>query len=175
MGLYFAYGSNLNIKQMQMRCPASTPVKRLTVHDWKLVFRGVADVTPRKGMKLEGALWEITDECEEALDLYEGVEGGMYRKQYFDYEDQEVLVYLMNERGVMPPGDFYVHVIREGYKDFGIPMDSLDAAVNEAWKDKRPTPALKVRRSREASRGIKRYSNVIEGEYRLLKGPNHIG
>lgn len=144
--LYWAYGSNLNIAQMRLRCPAAVPLEALTVANLVLRFRGVADVGYLTGAHCEGALWAITPECEEALDDYEGVGrggwGGLYRKCYFDYTDPEtghthkVLYYKMNRGGIMPPSEGYLDCIIEGYGDFGIDTARLKRAVEHAWRRK---------------------------------------
>ncbi|MDR3502950.1 MAG: gamma-glutamylcyclotransferase [Legionella sp.] len=154
--LYFAYGSNLNIEQMVKRCPDSMPIKRLKIDDFRLVFRGVADIEYQQGASVEGALWEISQADEDVLDRYEGVDLYLYSKEYFDYNGEEVLCYTMNENGIMPPNDYYAHVIRVGFNDFDIPHDTLDAALNESWAYKNPTRYLKKRRYRERNRGLKR-------------------
>ena len=41
--LYGAYGSNLNIGQMGVRCPNAEPVGSLVLHGWELKFRGVLE------------------------------------------------------------------------------------------------------------------------------------
>jgi hypothetical protein len=144
--LYWAYGSNLNKRQMQKRCPAAVPLEALTVENLVLRFRGVADVGYLTGAFAEGALWLITPECERALDSYEGVvpgnHGGLYRKVYFDYTDPDsgethkVLYYKMNRSGIMPPGESYLDSIIEGYADFGIDTHRLVKAVEHSWRKK---------------------------------------
>ena len=44
MIFYAAYGSNLNLKQMKSRCPNSKPFGKIILNDWRLVFKGVADL-----------------------------------------------------------------------------------------------------------------------------------
>jgi len=141
--LYWAYGSNLNKRQMLRRCPAAVPLEALTVENLILRFRGVADVAYRTGARCEGALWAITPDCEKALDSYEGAgPSGLYRKCYFDYVDPEsgeahqVLYYKMNRQGIMPPGERYLDCIIEGYADFGIDPQRLKNAVEHAWRRK---------------------------------------
>lgn len=144
--LYWAYGSNLNIEQMNYRCPAAVPIEPLTVKNLVLRFRGVADVAYLTGAHCEGGLWEITDECEDALDDYEGVGprgfGGLYRKCYFDYADPDtgeihkVLYYKMNRTGIMPPSEGYLDCIVKGYADFGIDTERLRKAVDHSWRRK---------------------------------------
>lgn len=132
--LYFAYGSNLNIEQMDKRCPAAKPVTGIIIPNWRLVFRGYADIEPCENATLLGGLWEITKECEKTLDRYEGVNGGLYRKCYFKYQDQDVLFYRMNETGIYYPAPWYIEVIKEGYDDFGLDLADLSAAVDHAYK-----------------------------------------
>ena len=40
MKYYLAYGSNLNIQQMAVRCPGARAVGTATIRDFKLAFRG---------------------------------------------------------------------------------------------------------------------------------------
>lgn len=138
--LYFAYGSNLNIEQMSRRCPEATPVCKLSMPDWRLCFRGVADIEYAPGESVQGGLWRITGADEAALDSYEGVSSKLYLKDYFtigftDADGQErrekVLVYLMGREGGQydPPGVYYLNTIRQGYKDFDLEETRLDETV----------------------------------------------
>ena len=76
---YIAYGSNLNLEQMADRRPTARVVRATVLDDYQLVFRGVATIVPRPGAKVPVAIWEIDEECEEALDIYEGYPH-LYRK-----------------------------------------------------------------------------------------------
>lgn len=144
--LYFAYGSNLNIEQMKRRAPGATPLGPLMLKGWRLVFRGVADVTPDSRATCPGGVWRITEEDERKLDLYEGVRGGLYRKEYIPirkFEGTEwMLIYVMNSDGVFPPSEGYLQGIVDGYAHFELDHKAkhlLDEAVQMAWDDKRPT------------------------------------
>ena len=64
---YWAYGSNLCVEHMRRRCPRAQKICRLDVPGLALVFRGVADVTIRRGALVQGGLWKITRECERLL------------------------------------------------------------------------------------------------------------
>ena len=37
---YLAYGSNLNIRQMALRCPTAKPVGTAVIKDYELLFKG---------------------------------------------------------------------------------------------------------------------------------------
>ena len=72
--LYFAYGSNINLEQMEHRCPDALLVGPVTLQNYELQFRGsgFATVSPKKGSVVHGLLWKLTPKSEQALDRYEG-------------------------------------------------------------------------------------------------------
>jgi gamma-glutamylcyclotransferase len=136
MTLYFAYGSNLNLRQMQYRCPAATPLDKVYLRGTRLVFRGVADVVFEDDATCPGGIWDITEECEDALDRYEGCNDqgtGMYRKEYIDVPGfGETLVYVMNSTGICPPSVGYYNGIVQGYRDFGLSLRRLKIALKHS-------------------------------------------
>lgn len=150
--LYFAYGSNLNVRQMSHRCPTAKKVKPLPVYGAKLVFRGVADIetTDNPADVVLGGLWRITRRDEEALDRYEGVRSGMYTRETFYIRDKSrhwhpVLYYKMNSKGIFPPSEGYLASIVRGYLDFGLDLTKLDEAVRSSWNDKNKTDDMRQR------------------------------
>ena len=60
---YFAYGSNLCVRQMAQRCPEAVNPRRavLSDHDWLINQRGVATVEPLHGTKVHGVVWDLSD------------------------------------------------------------------------------------------------------------------
>jgi gamma-glutamylcyclotransferase (GGCT)/AIG2-like uncharacterized protein YtfP len=137
MSYYFAYGSNLNKAQMAMRCPNAVAVGKMVLPDARLVFRNVADVEYDEGSEVHGGLWRITKRCERALDRYEGVSAGLYRKAYIEIEltvkgkrvARKCLLYVMNSEGYSRPGYWYLGTIRKGYLDFGLDTSRLREAI----------------------------------------------
>ena len=91
MKLYFAYGSNLNHEQMQLRCKDAEYIKNIFLESYKLSFcavsrdYGVANVVKKSGSKVPGGLWKISEEDEKVLDDYEGYPN-LYSKEYFNTE-----------------------------------------------------------------------------------------
>jgi len=163
--LYWAYGSNLHVERMVARCRNAEPLSKLYLAG-RLVFRGVADVIgpEREGELIAGGLWRITPECEEALDQYEGVNRyvparGMYVKKYLTLrvngEVQKCLYYQMTSNGVMPPGEGYLNIIRQGYRDFGLNRDLLEEAVAYAYTRKDKGPQERSRYARMIAAGDK--------------------
>lgn len=138
--LYFAYGSNLSMAGMAGRCPGSLPVGTAMLQDWRLTFRGVADVEPSDGDIVFGALWTCPPRDVASLDSYEGVAGGFYRREWLTVQAEagpvKALVYVMNpedldNRSLPSPG--YFNTIVNGYEDFGLPIDSLDEALRVTY------------------------------------------
>ena len=61
---YLAYGSNLNIPQMQRRCPTAKIVGVAEIEDYELLFKGsktgsYLTIEPKKGAMVPVAVWEI--------------------------------------------------------------------------------------------------------------------
>ena len=129
--LYFAYGSNLNRDGMASRCPDSEPLHRAVLEDWVLTFRGVADVKPHDGGVAHGALWEISHRDLARLDRYEGWPS-LYRRELlpvrFGDEELRAITYVMNDDYAGLPSPLYYRTILHGYKQWGLPLDALEAA-----------------------------------------------
>lgn len=144
--LYLAYGSNLNKEQMSYRCPDALPLIGCVANGWRLVFRGVADITPDKASNLPVGLWRITSECEAALDRYEGYPR-LYRKEYITlgawagmWRGETAMTYVMNHDSIAPPSQIYLKTIAEGYRDFKLPMTSLQKEVRWSVDNERLFP-----------------------------------
>lgn len=167
---YWAYGSNLSIRQMLRRCPRAIKYGPMSVKDCALVFRGVADVTVRKDCTTPGGLWQITPECERSLDQFEGVASRVYMKRYFRITIQDkkytCLFYQMRaSRGIMPPSISYLDTIAQGYADFGLDPSILNTYLQESWEAKELTEHLLDRHERRGSPQLARsMPPVVEDE-----------
>lgn len=82
MPLYFAYGSNMDIDAMAMRCPRSTPVglARLPRYRFALMRQGFATVIRDPRSTVWGLLWTLALSDVPALDRWEDVSRGLYTK-----------------------------------------------------------------------------------------------
>ena len=139
---YFAYGSNINLEQMAVRCPAATPVCPVVLDDYRLAFRscsshyGVATIIPAQGEKVYGLLWQIIPRCERALDLYESFPR-LYNKERITVGDRDgnrhsVMVYIMTREFSLDPAEphqSYFAGIIQGYKQNGLPVRPLFEAL----------------------------------------------
>jgi gamma-glutamylcyclotransferase len=133
--LYFAYGANLNLEGMSWRCPGAKLVGPATLPDYRLIFRGVADIVRKGGCSVPGAVWELTPDCEKALDRFEGFPT-LYRKRdvllKLDGAPAAPMAYVMRGGKISAPWPGYEATIREGYRALGLDMAALDAAVAHA-------------------------------------------
>lgn len=143
--LYGAYGSNMNLEQMAHRCPKAKVVGVGILENYKLTFRGrykgVANIEPCKGRKVPIVLWEITEDCERALDLYEGYPS-LYIKEKVEVKlkgkVKTVMVYIMAKEYtnmVAAPMEYYFNVIAAGYSDNGIDSKPLQIAYSECLSE----------------------------------------
>ncbi len=154
MRLYGAYGSNLNIKQMQKRCPNSYPIGSIYLDGWELVFKGVADLEKKSGSLTLMGIYEITKSCEKLLDIYEEYPL-VYRKtkikKKIEGSVREIMFYKMNKKyEYAAPTIKYFKVIEEGFKHWNgsikilqnscfhsIDNDTSKGYKSVNWKDKK--------------------------------------
>lgn len=140
---YFAFGSNL--KKERQRCKNSTFHCIGELKDHRLAFRAVqgslsiwngavATVVPSPGDSVWGAVWKVTQEDVEALNIQENVAGGTYKPVGVDIHTadgavlQDCLTYVRqpinDEEGL--PSKAYISVITIGAKEVGLPQEYLD-------------------------------------------------
>ena len=130
---YFAYGSNLNKKQMLERCPDSKPKFIATLHNYKLIFAGwsrkwrggVTSIKPFRDKRVPGAIYEISDVCLRRLDKYEGYPNDYNRLNVTvineDGDAVEALTHIkLRQSEETPPSKEYLAVLHQGYRDWGI-------------------------------------------------------
>lgn len=129
--LYFAYGSNLSHSQMDARCPGHRPLRPHRLDGHRLVLRGVADIAVDPEAAVEGAIYEITEEHEATLSGFEGVPN-VYDRRWFETDEGRVLFYQMVSPAYREPREGYVETIETGYRDWGLPTDTLERAKREA-------------------------------------------
>jgi len=134
--LYFAYGSNLNLDQMQIRCPRAKPLCRADLPGFRLVFKTHADVIPDPRGRVIGAVYEITAECERALDRYEGFPSYYVKRTILTADGREAMFYVMTpRRTLMLPSESYLDCIKRGYQDWGLEPRPLATALR--WTERR--------------------------------------
>ena len=142
MMLYFAFGSNLNQKQMKRRCRDSKYIGCYSLKNYKLVFRnyflggGVADVQKKKNSSVLGAIYKISKKDERELDIYEDFPK-TYIKKYFRLLGKKVMFYYMPKKTKhVLPSKRYLNLIIQGYKDCGYRNNYIVISKNKKIKVK---------------------------------------
>lgn len=139
--IYAAYGSNMNISQMEKRCPAAEKICVGTLNDYQLEFRGggVATIIPEQGSDVPIVLWNITRGCEKVLDIYEGYPRLYIKKEIsINVNDTKynAMAYIMTEeyaKRQSPPSNEYFKAIRDGYRDNEIDPAPLNKALERSY------------------------------------------
>ncbi len=112
---------------MSTRCPNAKPIESIILSGYKLEFRRVATIkhTNKPEDKLGCGLWDITEQCEKSLDIYEGFPN-VYSKKIIKLDDgRNVMTYIMNNGVISSPTFKYFNTIRQGFKDFDLPKNLL--------------------------------------------------
>ncbi|MCV7280733.1 poly-gamma-glutamate hydrolase family protein [Mycolicibacterium flavescens] len=128
---YFAYGSNLNVTQMALRCPDAVDPRpaKLADHDWLINERGVATVEPFDGSEVHGVLWRLSDRDLAVLDSAEGVPVRYRRDRLVVHTADgpaEAWVYIDHRVEPGPPRPGYLERIIDGAEHHGLPQRWVD-------------------------------------------------
>jgi phage replication-related protein YjqB (UPF0714/DUF867 family) len=128
---YFAYGSNLCVRQMALRCPDAINPRPATLadHDWLINERGVATVQPFDGSLVHGVIWQLSDHDLATLDSAEGVPVRYRRDRLTVHTDEgpgEAWVYIDHRVDPGPPRPGYLERIIDGATHHGLPQRWVD-------------------------------------------------
>ncbi|MDO4306960.1 MAG: gamma-glutamylcyclotransferase family protein [Eubacteriales bacterium] len=144
---YIAYGSNLNISQMRMRCPGARIIGTSEIKDYQLLFKGsktgsYLTIEPKEGSSVPVAVWSVTAEDEAALDRYEGFPAFYYKKEMElpikgiksgKVRIRNTFVYIMHEdRPLGLPSNYYLAICLQGYRSFGFDKKVLAQAYADS-------------------------------------------
>jgi hypothetical protein len=126
---YFAYGMNTNTAQMAVRCPGARPLGRAVLYGHEFRFSRHADIIENPEFNTEGVLWEITADCELALDALEGFPSYYLKKQvnvFYNGTPVECMTYYMNnDYPDELPSDGYLAMLREGYRKYNVDTNQI--------------------------------------------------
>jgi gamma-glutamylcyclotransferase (GGCT)/AIG2-like uncharacterized protein YtfP len=131
---YFSYGMNTNLTQMARRCPRAVSLGSAVLPGFRFEFKQFATVVPDVETDTFGVVWEITDDCEDALDILEGFPK-YYTKQMvtvlIDGIPHTAMTYLMYpDEELFYPSKSYLNMLIEGYEAHGISLDQLNDAID---------------------------------------------
>lgn len=139
---------------MQRRCPGSKPLGPAKLPHYGLVFDGVsknwslaasANVVPREGAVVWGALYEVTEEHLAFLDKFEHAPVNYHRElvavEGVTLGRQEAIVYLREAREPGLPSKAYLETILKGARENNIPPDYRTSIVELAQDAKEDAKA----------------------------------
>jgi gamma-glutamylcyclotransferase len=115
MPRYFAYGSNMDGRQMEQRCPVARFLCVARLADHRLAFTrysrergcGVADIIPKAGECVWGVVYELSESDLSRLDCYEGYKPGSHA-QGNAYNREKVAVFAGGRAGEVLSAYAYV-------------------------------------------------------------------
>jgi hypothetical protein len=139
MGLYAAYGSNMDPDQMLRRCPSSPHVGTGWIRGWRLTFGAeeygwegaLATLVPVEDDSpgVFVALYDLTPADEKALDAWEGADSGLYRKLNLGVHtlggDVVAYVYALDAFEGGLPSARYLGALADAAQAAGAPADYL--------------------------------------------------
>lgn len=103
---------------MAERCPGARIVDGAVLADHAFVItdEGYANVPPAPGQAVFGLLWDISRDHETALDQYEGVRPGLYRKEHVAVTTTggqivQALIYLASATATGRPKPGYLELV----------------------------------------------------------------
>lgn len=132
---YFAYGSNLSIKQMKKRCPECRLLGKAVLdgYRWIISTNGYASIVRSEKDQVHGLIYELSASDEEKLDGYEGVAQGAYRKENIPvklaFRPLVCLVYIDPVEKEGSPRQEYIKRINAGLADADLPDEYVDRYI----------------------------------------------
>ena len=137
MGLYAAYGSNMDPAQMLRRCPSSPFAGTGWIPGWRLTFGAeefgwegaLATLVPAEGNSpgVFVALYDLTEADEAALDAWEGADHGLYRRVHLRVHtlagDLVAYAYALDAFEGGLPSARHLGAIADGAQAAGAPDD----------------------------------------------------
>jgi cation transport regulator ChaC len=145
--LHFAYGSNMSCAEMARRCPGAVAIGPAQLDGWRYTITrdGYASIVAAPGHKLHGVLWRLTPRDLAALNSYESLDSGLYRRRWLlvRYADRRIraLVYVGRNsgQGRARPG-YQEDIVLPAAHAWGLPAAYLSELAR--W-----TPARGTRRA----------------------------
>ena len=133
MILTFAYGSNMVPAQMARRCPNARLIgpARLPHRRFAIIRGGHGTIRRKTGAEVWGVLWRLGPGDEAALDRYEEVARGLYRREralvFCGRRGLSALAYVAVPTAPGTPRPAYIAAIVEAARAHGFPADYVAA------------------------------------------------
>ena len=135
---YIAYGSNMDERQMAVRCRDAVLTGTGFIQGYELLFKGsltgcYATIESKEQSRVPVTVWTISKADEKRLDRYEGFPTFYYKKDIeVQMKDGTItgLVYIMHEdRHCGMPFPWYYEQMDRDYRKFGFDRTILKKAL----------------------------------------------
>ncbi len=129
MTLYFAYGSNMDRAAMGQRCPGAKALGAATLPGWRffITIDGYASLARAPGAAVHGVLWRLGAGDLAALDDYENLQSGLYRRVVMPLRTARksvcALLYPGRAQAQGRPKRGYLEAVLDAARDWDLPHD----------------------------------------------------
>lgn len=128
MPFCFAYGANMCRSSMALRCPGAEPLGAAKLAGWRFLISldGYASVARSPRSTVHGVLWKLDEAHLRALDGFEGVARGFYRREVLRVRSgagsRSAIVYVgrYDRPGIAVSG-YMTDVVLPAARDWGLP------------------------------------------------------
>jgi hypothetical protein len=138
--LHFAYGSNMDRALMLRRCPTASAIGPARLDHWRFIVTrdGYASIVPAPGEVVHGVLWRLAPRDVAAVNAYESVDSGLYRRRMLAVRRDgcvRALVYVARERAAGRPKPGYQALVVAAARAWKLPEDYVGRL--ERWASPR--------------------------------------
>jgi len=150
MTFHFAYGSNMARVPMARRCPTARALGRAVLDGWRFVITvdGYASVVRAPGRVVHGVLWDLEPRDLAALNSYESLDSGLYRRAYLnvrrDGGSERALVYVGRARRTGRPVPAYMEGVIAAARDWRLPACYIAELARWVPSGYRPARAVDI-------------------------------
>lgn len=132
MTLYFAYGSNMSRALMAGRCRSAEALGPARLDGFRFIINGdrYASILRAPGATVHGVLWRLRARDLAALNVYEALDAGLYRRALLPVRHAgglaRALIYVgrSRRRGTPKPG-YHDGIILPAAHDWALPAPYL--------------------------------------------------
>ncbi len=127
MTLYFAYGSNMSRAGMAARCPAARTLGVAKLPGWRFIIAidGYASIAPAPSGEVIGLLWRLSPRDVAALNAYESLDSGLYRRRqvtvHHEGAARSAMVYIARGEGGGRARPGYMESVIEAAREWKLP------------------------------------------------------
>lgn len=134
--IYFAYGSNMDLEQMQQRCPGTKVIGVGRLANYRMAFTrwsrswksGTADILPDRDDSVYGALYDLNMDGLKKMDKFADYPNSYVRQDVIVACGEErlpAMTYVARRIGIYLPSRSYIGKMVRGAQSHNIPEDYI--------------------------------------------------